>query len=59
MSDGCVGDTERDWMIEGTSHISGLSGLPDRIFEMHETERYAVFSDGEALLFVPDDEVNP
>lgn len=52
-------DRERDWMIEGTAHISGLEGLPSRILDMNEAERYAVFSDGETLLLVPDSEVNP
>jgi len=48
-----------DWIIEGTAHISGLEGLPSRILDMNETERYAVFSDGETLLLVPDSEVDP
>jgi hypothetical protein len=63
MSDGETGHksggTDHDWNIEGTAHICGLEQLPDKILDIHETERYAVFSDGETLLLVPDDEVNP
>lgn len=51
--------TDRDWTIEGTAHISGLGQLPDKIIDMHEVERYAVFADGETLLLVPVDEVEP
>lgn len=53
------GGTERNWVVEGAAHKCGLGGLPDRVLDMHETERYAVFSDGETLLLVPDDEVEP
>jgi hypothetical protein len=52
MSDG-------DWQIEGTAHICGLGHLPDKIHDMHETEVYAVFSDGETLLLKPASEVQP
>jgi hypothetical protein len=59
MSDTSTDDTERNWVVEGAAHICGLTGLPDRVLDMHETERYAVFADGETLLLVPDDEVEP
>ena len=54
-----MSDTERDWTIEGTAHICGLDTLPQRVLDLHETEEYAVFSDGETLLLKPADEVDP
>lgn len=55
-------NSDHEWTIEGTAHISGLGGLPDRVIDMNEAERYAVFSNAETnetLLLVPDEEVNP
>jgi|GEM_PF-4485256 len=60
MADGGqVGDTDHDWTIQGTAHICGLGQLPDKIIDMHTTEQYAVFADGEDLLLTPVDEVEP
>jgi len=52
-------NTQFNWQIEGTAHKIGLDALPDKITEMHETDEYAVFSDGETLLLKPTDEVEP
>ncbi|WP_167837297.1 hypothetical protein [Halosimplex halophilum] len=52
-------DTDRDWTVVGTAHICGLGQLPDKILDMHTTEQYAVFADGEDLLLTPVDEVEP
>lgn len=54
-----TGETDRDWKVEGAAHVCGLEGLPERVLEMHETDRYAVFSSGEILLLVPDTDVDP
>ncbi len=52
-------NTEWDWTIRGTAHVSGLDALPNVILDMHEVAEYAVFSDGETLLLKPVDEVEP
>lgn len=52
-------DSPNDWKVMGTAHKCGLGGLPDIVLDMKETVRYAVFADGEALLMVPDDQVEP
>jgi len=48
-----------DWELEGISHVCGLNSLPDRVLDLHDTEVYAVFSDGETLLLTPVREVEP
>lgn len=56
---GIESSEQRDWSIEGTAHVCGLGELPDKILDMHTTEQYAVFSDGETLLLKPAEEVEP
>jgi len=48
-----------DWTLEGVSYIHDREMLPDKVADMHETDHFAVFSNGERLLFVPRDEVEP